>query len=479
MKNKNQVSLIILSTMVFIWACGTSKKNQEEAIASPSFNINFLMTPPPDLLDSNATPQQLVEFAWEEFLALNWQSSFEKDGKRDHPDAAWSYTDTSMAYPSLAVWETFAHRTELRPATDVMLPFDNAPHYSFEVMPTQQLGSNASFGLFNMLDENNEIGSCDIYAHTNTSEKDYRVLFQAKVNRDEYEYLLNKYPTKVQLGTAAAYNVNTLKTQNEYSPGILNSCNVPTNFAGISLPCGDLKTKKIGAMEVKTAWRELTAHDDSTKFFRRKVIRFVEKAGKFYYENKEYALIGIHIIHKTNNYEDFVFATWEHVGIEKDGMGYVELNRTGQETGKFYKNYPRLHPIEAIADQSTQFVHAELKKKNPKSIWQNYRLVGVQAKPSNDTKAFSFFLANYAIESDSTLGNFRGSAIGTPHDSLNNTLYRGQRVSMGGCQGCHGVAQTKLGTDFSFLLDNVSKPVKNPDANGDKTKLFKLITAVK
>jgi mono/diheme cytochrome c family protein len=103
--------------------------------------------------------------------------------------------------------------------------------------------------------------------------------------------------------------------------------------------------------------------------------------------------------------------------------------------------------------------------------------VGVQAKPTNDTKAFSFFLANYVIESDSTLGNFRGSGIGKPFDNGDNTLYRGQRVSMGGCQGCHGVAQTNLGTDFSFLLDSVGKPVQNPDANGDKTKLLRLITA--
>ena len=29
----------------------------------------------------------------------------------------------------------------------------------------------------------------------------------------------------------------------------------------------------------------------------------------------------------------------------------------------------------------------------------------------------------------------------------------GVPVTIGGCQGCHGVAQTAFGTDFSFLLD--------------------------
>lgn len=486
MKTNNKILILTLLALGFIWSCDNSKTTEEVedfAVNPPTFNINFSMNPPPDLLDSNATPQQLVEFAWEEFLALNWQSSYTKDGLRDHADPTWSYNDTSSAFPSLAVWETYAHRTEFRPASNVMLPFDTAPHYSFGVMPKPEPGSNASFELFNVLDENNEIGSCNIYAHTTTDDKEHRVLYQAKVNRDEYDYIRNKYPTIKQLNTATANNLAALTKQNEYAPGVLNSCNTPTNFAGISLPCGNLQTKKTGAMEIKTAWRELTAADDSTKFFRRKVVRFIQNISNnakdtlYTYENKEYALIGIHIIHKTNNYEDFVFATWEHVGVEQDNMGFVKLDSNGNEEKAFQKNYPRLHPIDAITDQSTAYVHAQLKKMNPKSIWQNYRLVGVQAKPTNDTKAFSFFLANYVIESDSTLANFRGSSIGKPHNSQNNIVYRGKKLSMGGCQGCHGVAQTKLGTDFSFLLDGVGKPVKHPDGDGDKNKLLQFILA--
>jgi len=34
---------------------------------------------------------------------------------------------------------------------------------------------------------------------------------------------------------------------------------------------------------------------------------------------------------------------------------------------------------------------------------------------------------------------------------------------MGGCKGCHGVAQTAFGTDFSFLLDfGNNKPSVSP-----------------
>ena len=107
-------------------------------------------------------------------------------------------------------------------------------------------------------------------------------------------------------------------------------------------------------------------------------------------------------------------------------------------------------------------------------------MVGVQGKPTGDSSTFNYFLANYVVESDSTLADFKGSGIGTPHDGKPNILYDGQFFTMGGCQGCHGVAQKNLGGDFSFLLDTVGKPIKQPDLYGDHSrKLMALIEATK
>ncbi len=472
----------LVAIPLILWQCNSA--TVEETATDPiSFNIRFLMNPPKDLADTMATPQQLVEFAWEEFLALNWKSSYAMDSLRDHPDNQWSYADTTSAYPDLVVWETYAHRSELRPYSDKMLPFDAPPHYSYGVPLSPYPQSNASFGLFDVLDENNEIGSCDIYARVNKYDEEYMVLYQAKVNRDEYNYVLNRYPTKEKLETARNYTLGMIDSIKAYYPGVSNSCNCPQDYKGISLPCGsNLPDAPTGAMEVKTAWRELTPKDDPSKFFTRKVIYFKGDANKVYYDNKTFALIGLHIIHKTVSFEDFVFATWEHVDVEADSMGYRLLDNNGNETGNLVAGYPRLHPIPDIANQSTEYVHSKLKEMNPNSIWLNYRLVGVQAKPTNDVNSFSFFLANYVVESDSTLANFRGSGIGTPHDGKPNTLYRGQFLTMGGCQGCHGVAQQKLGTDFSFLLDSVGKPIFRPDLKGDqsaKLKKFVLATSKK
>src|SRR5262249_47434854 len=151
-------------------------------------------------------------------------------------------------------------------------------------------------------------------------------------------------------------------------------------------------------------------------FFTRNVIVWGKQKGKVVYDNVVYALIGIHIIHKTQNYPNFVFATWEQEDVQKHHMGYVELDTSGNEISPLRVDYPRYHPIAAVTDASTAYVHQELKKLNPNSVWQHYRLVGVQTSTTNDSNSFSFFLANYVIESDSALGNFRGSGLRTPFD---------------------------------------------------------------
>jgi hypothetical protein len=192
-------------------------------------------------------------------------------------------------------------------------------------------------------------------------------------------------------------------------------------------------------MEIKTVWRKLTPADDASKFFTRKVIYYRQPTpkGPVYYDNATFALIGMHIIHKTVNYPAFVFATWEHVGVEQDHMGLTLL---GVKGAKPMQPYKRLRPITQLTNRVTTAAHNKLRQLNPKSVWLNYRLVGVQGTPQADSTALNanYFLANYVIESDKTLADFHGSGTGTPFDNGVNTLYLGQKLTVGGCQGCHG-----------------------------------------
>ncbi|MBO6515513.1 MAG: hypothetical protein JJ975_03090 [Bacteroidia bacterium] len=458
---------ILACIVIYLMACtGAQSPEEEEEVTTLDFEVNFNPFPPKDL-SANASDTDLVKFAWEEFLALNWKSSYTENSKRDYPDLNWRWNSDSSAYPDLLVWETYAHRTELRPYDDQMLPFDAPPHYSFG--ETLYPANGASFTLFNNLDENNEIGSCDVYGHVSEYDKDDMVLYQAKVNRDEYEYIYNNYNTKAKLLSATSNTLSNIDAYNAYYPGAGSTCNCPVDSNVICLPCGDSpipgKSGETyqGAMEIKTAWRILVPEDDPSKYLTREVIVYEKSNDSIYYDNKVLALIGIHIIHKTTNYPDYVFATWEHKSVQDNDMGYVLLDASGNETGPIHANYPRLHPIPPLVEESTRQVHQQIAAMNPNSIWLNYRLVGVQGAPTNDTSSFSFFLANYVIESDTTLADFHGSSIGNPHDGQPNILLNGTRYSMGGCKGCHGVAQLTLGTDMSFLLDTVGKPVVAPD----------------
>ncbi|WP_448698809.1 hypothetical protein ACFGVR_18220 [Mucilaginibacter sp. AW1-3] len=459
--------LTLLLAVVFMFnRCSNSSK---KGVAS-GFNISLSDTIPSDL-HAAASDSDLAAFAWNEFLALNWKSSYSKDSLRDHPDTTWNYgSDTTAAYPDHVVWETYAHRSEFRPYSDSIQNFNKQPHYSYGISLARL--NNASYTLFDNLDEASEIGSCNLFAHTNQYQKQYQVLYQAKVNKVEYNYVAANFKT-----AAALQNANKLAAAND-SLISTDPCNMQKVNGAVCLPCGTLGTKMEGAVEVKTAWRQLLPGEDSSRFFMRNVIVYKGGGnGKAYYENKKYALIGLHIIHKTKNYPAFIFATFEHVNVVADSMSYQVLQPV---PSKNLVPAKRLHPITAIADSATAYAHRLIKQKNPKSIWKYYRLVGVQGTPVNYTNAGNdpnFFLANFVVETDSTLANFNGSSIKYPHDHNPNLFYKGVPLSMGGCQGCHGVAQ-RFGGNSSFLMitPKVGNPEYPADTSGAKFRKLVMMT---
>ena len=69
----------------------------------------------------------------------------------------------------------------------------------------------------------------------------------------------------------------------------------------------------------------------------RKAITFKETGDKkFDAEVEEFVLVGIHILHKTNNFRQFFIATWEHNSIESAGYQYVVIP---DEKGEGRENY--------------------------------------------------------------------------------------------------------------------------------------------
>ncbi|MFL5331756.1 MAG: hypothetical protein ACJ8H8_00915, partial [Geminicoccaceae bacterium] len=118
-----------------------------------------------------ATVAQLAVYAWQEFIALNWQATDPgQTGIRGQPNTAVDFFDiapTNGSFP-LVVWQTYKHKNELFPVSGpISMTFDgHAPTYSYRNQPTPALGGPIpAFNLFNNLDETSQIGVDNMYAH--------------------------------------------------------------------------------------------------------------------------------------------------------------------------------------------------------------------------------------------------------------------------------------------------------------------------
>jgi len=210
----------------------------------------------------------------------------------------------------------------------------------------------------------------------------------------------------------------------------------------------------------------------------------------------------------------FVFATWEHTSLPAQGQpsGYYYANYfafPGPVTFAFtypfttdvtpFPNFAKAtngaipvvrempYPLQTTS-KVNDAVHAQLAAD---SIWQNYRLIGTQFLPvgsDEDSMAYNqpYYLANLLVETNDGLQKFQGLPPGVSVVSQGTTGLRGNLtpyytqkvelrgtaalferdydnvvfnrelrnpVNMGGCMGCHGVAQLK-GFNFSFVFSD-------------------------
>ena len=501
---------------------------------------------PHDIQRQAASPAfntELAEWAWQQFVAMGWKATYNAASgnfQRGTADTSWKPSDGT---PDTVVWETYAHRSELRPwAVPLTASFDSEPNYLTEVRKngtlaqgTDSAGNPASLTLLNNLDEDNEIGSADIYAGAVPDPATTPlILYQAKTNRDEYDYVKTVFGAgqadpNGSLAKAAANNIANIKAIKTYfrdqnGQPVYDICQTPAGVAAdssITLPCGEIGGRE-GAIEIKTAFMMVPKGQEGSfkNFFVRDAIYYTEGLnpdgtgnGKFTYHNAKFALVGMHIIHKTKNFPGFIFTSFEHKDLAALDLGYVLLTPPPPDYGSFNihgavppANAPAvtqfgnlikinrqdgsttptatgdLFPVPATIAAVNKAAQNQLSAMG--SVWANYKLIGVQAlqttgyaPTASGMSGPNHYMANFVIESDAFLGNFFGPGFSStnavfptgpkfPDGSQNgdNSIYNGQSFNMGGCKGCHGVAATAFGTDSSFLLDfNAGKPVAEPD----------------
>ena len=480
----------------------------------------------------------LARWAWQQFVALGWKATYDPSSnnfQRGMADTSWS---PDQGTPETVVWETYANRQELRPwAVPLTAPFDSEPNYLTQVRAEGRLvagtdanGNPADFTLLNNLDEDNEIGSADIYLGTPTDTSTTPlVLYQAKTNRDEYDYFktvfgAEQFDDTGPLSTAAQNTVANLKKYKAYfvdanGDPVYDICGVPPNLQpqdAITLPCGLIGGQE-GAIEIKTAYMMIPQGEEAnyTDFLVRNAIYYTEGLnqdgtgnGEFTYHNGNFALLGIHIIHKTTNFPGFIFTSFQQKNVEDMGFTYrllsplppeyagsnfnphgatlppntPDVTQIGdfigitRQTGASPSSDGSLYPVSDAVAAVNGVAQQQLGEMG--SVWANYELIGVQANQTNSWAADAstdagpnHFMANFVIESDAFLGNFFGPGFSAANPTFpttdgngDNSIYNGQTFNVGGCKGCHGVAATAFGTDSSFLLDfGAGKPVAEPD----------------
>lgn len=478
--------------------------------------------------------EEFARFAWRQFIYFN--SPAKKNGtiargktpvERGSIDPSRSFAASgdpsfyqsgqspeSNFSSNVLLWQTFAHRSELFPA-------GSAPKGDFPSLdPTyvfQNVTVDPTQARFNNLDENNQIGQNQIFFPKNPPtpsadpKDDYIILFEAKVNQVEYDFVKDNYRT----------------------PGDITELPPTKGYPGESV-------------EVKSAWREMPPEMvQSGRYHTAEAVYYTKDGDKTVPQVRTFGLVGLHILRKMENYPAFVYTTFEQV----DSLTTPDQQDTGLYLVTLYNEMlydPAIPAPEAIANAGPTRTQIPLPRagavdaahgyniipgtynlpsakdagpikvtrpsvgtlavrrindevmaamaKTPgfeNSVWKYYRLTGIQVLPTNEDTTTAgpanpltedFYLANIVIESSQPgVQLFKGGVkdpgqrgalanqlinqrqlaniIKVPGltDASGTVLGGSEKLVMGGCMGCHGNARLPRGSGpslFNFLISS-------------------------
>jgi len=478
---------------------------------------------PHDVSTDSPSQNQLARFAWREFIALNWPSSYKLNGKRGAPDSTKNAKDflaVGQDPNNPLVWQTYRHRVELFPidTANFSSNFDAPPHYvysdSIPNIDDEAIFLGSVDTIFNNLDETSEINLATVFisgdstapgAVSNPGIVSFlpgaprRVIYEAKANKVFFQYVKEKklYVTTIKNKLSAYTNQKISNATAGDTLGGIYPC--PKNDSLICFPHGIIGGSE-GSIEVKASWRQLSkAEYDSGRFLTAPILYYRQgkpssPSNKVFYQvisgqvtasERPFGLVGLHIIHKTQNVPTYVFATFEQV----DNLDYrlpennlFLYNRNWNvvvDSGRQYIRN-RIHTISTANMTVNSQVHRQINALDTSSVWKYYKLIGVQGLANGTQDTTDFELANIVTETNEVLANFVGTldglngVIGNPNGV--NVRRGNQTFVQGGCLGCHGNSQK---TDFSFITANapfeglpdvVNQPLLIPGQDGGPLK---------
>ncbi|NIJ44606.1 hypothetical protein FHR24_001045 [Wenyingzhuangia heitensis] len=390
-----KLSFMILGCAVFIFmaskAISEEPARYSELSEKTSTNVELQATFPTND-PKTRTQANFDNYAWQMFVALNWPADTSKRGVAN--------SSKKIGDSGTVVWQTF------RTSESIFLPNGQKPapwntDYTkklklstiSKVDPTikERLSSTAQAVGGPLVDQNLQ------YTY-----------YEKYMNQTEFDFIYN---------------------HQYYDAANLAKLNTNMNMDSES-------------MEVKSAWKIMGNNDTQSEFFTCEAD--IENIG-----TATVGLVGLHIIYKSKNSPQWVWATFEHTN------NAPTVNTTNQSKHFSYynpecptnkcpenKEQPANSAKPNFASQvvrttpipvSAQNTNTKWQKLLQGTVWKNYQLITMQwpADPNDP-------------------GNPQGTP--TPNISANTTMetYIQQNSS---CMGCHSTASfNNIKTDYSFLF---------------------------
>lgn len=381
--------------------------------------------------------------AWDTFIALNWPapSPIVERGVPDPQNIIGGFVDVGEGKPTPSpngptVWETFKDTNDIYlPSAERPTSFDTPESIPPPCKDLAAANPGAARRTLMLTSKFGELVRSDKQAdgHRLVDQNNMNVWYEVKLNRVYYDYVVSNgfYNSKNQVG----------KT--------------------ISFPFSANNSSKDATIKVKAAWKVMgppgsKQPDDPTKFYTTDALVFDPVSNDC--SKQTLGLVGLHIVMKTKQLPQWLWATFEHVDNAPDqatgavqGKQYNFFNASCSPTPCATNQHPdkgsmiptqvvRVVPVDLLAAGDNALYQAALKTLRPDNVWQNYELVNAQWGAS-------------------------ATPLGTPNEPkflANTTLetYLQQAVPPNGCINCHGQFAGQNDLDFELFHAYPRSPAK-------------------
>ncbi|TWW01149.1 cytochrome c family protein [Chitinophaga pinensis] len=485
--NKKIWLLIMPITAVIYFSCAnnTEKKTQTteggdagSCQCSENVSIPFNSNVPGDLPTGLFSTQQNADcFGWWEFITLNWptQGDFFGQPGSTAPVQWENYITSEELYPS----DGAAPRAWAQLREHLNLPKDVLAKDERMKEATLLLSMTSKFdGLPMFLDSmNTEEAQPQFSPAWLGAQNGTNVWYAIHFNQDEYNYIVNN------------------KFYDAYKQHEAVNKGVPIVF-----PSGAYNGPT-GAVEVKSAWLEVTDPDNpkwKTYKLSKAVVEDI-KTGTYRYALV--ALVGLHILQKTTSQPQWVWTTFEHEANAPDmnqtdttSISYnfyspnykpptvkVTSGCNNIDTTVTFSSLPnqappyylcsgmgpvpiqvkRQFPIDSFAKAANKTLHAYIEKNYAGSIWSHYHLVNVLWSTKNPPPG---------IPEKPQIQPLHPIAMApSPKDQPVANTTMETYIQSQTCTGCHrftqiapipGDTNPKFAADYTFSMFNASYPGK-------------------